>query len=162
MRLSLRLRKLLMSLATCACFAAAVGIIAWGLNAPDIAHLPIDVSGLEVETAVEEVERGPTKEDFAELCGRPLRRALYDPPPPAPEVKLLPPIQIELLGTIIEAQNSIAMVKSAQGNTEYKRVGDAIGPQESPAQLVEIRGDSIILERAGDRLTFQVRGREMH
>jgi hypothetical protein len=98
----------------------------------------------------------PIKEDFAQLCDRPLRRPLYDPPPPKPEVRQLPPLQVELLGTILEGENSMAILRSEQGQVEYRRKGDSVGPADSPAKLVEIQGDAVLLDRAEERITLKV------
>jgi Tfp pilus assembly protein PilP len=85
---------------------------------------------------------------------------LYDPPPPKPEVKQLPPLSVELLGTILEGDNSIAMVRSEQGQVEYRRKGDFVGPVDSPALVVEIQSDAIVLDRAEERVTLKVLGSE--
>jgi hypothetical protein len=75
-------------------------------------------------------------------------------------VKQLPPLGIELLGTILEGDNSIAIVRSEQGQVEYRRKGDSVGPVDSPALLVEIQSDAVLLERAAERVTLKVQGSE--
>lgn len=164
MRLTLRAQKLAYVATTCACLVATIVVVAWGLRLPELSSaVSRNVIG-DTSTKAEQVPdatNAPSREDFAQLLDPPLRRVLYDPPPPQPEVKQLPPLQIELLGTIVEPANSMAMVRMAHGGVEYKRVGDAIGPADSPGNLVEIHGDSIIVERDSQRVTFRVRGTEL-
>jgi hypothetical protein len=164
-RVSLRLQKLSFSMAIAGCLTTSIAVVVWAVRAP----LPSDAtdnrsSGMPSSATAAEVELtvGPSREDFAQLCNQPLRRVLYDPPPPKPEVRELPPLDIELLGTILEGENSMAMVRSQQGQVEYKRTGDSLGPTEAPANILEITGDAIVLERSGERVTLKVRGSELH
>jgi hypothetical protein len=164
MRLTLRIQKLAYIAATLACLMATVAVVAWGLHMPELpssaSRSVMGDTSTQAEPATDLIKE-PSREDFAQLLGRPLRRMLYDPPPPQPEVKQLPALQVELLGTIVEPENSMAMVRNAEGGVEYKRVGDAIGPSDSPGNLIEIHGDSIIVERDSQRITFRVRGTEL-
>jgi len=163
MRLSLRIRKLCFALATGLCLAGAAAILAWGTKPLAPLATAAAQSATHVATSRELAathDREPTRDDFASLWDRPLRRALYDPPPPPPVVRELPPLGVELLGTIIEPDNSMALVRSEQGSVEYKRVGDIVGPVDSPASVVEIGAESIIVERAEERITLGVRGSE--
>jgi hypothetical protein len=59
------------------------------------------------------------------------------------------------MGTIVEPGNSMAIVTVARGQTEYKRLGDKLGPEESPAELVEILEDAIVVEREGEKTTLR-------
>jgi hypothetical protein len=163
-RVSLRLQKLSFSMAIAACLATSTAVTTWAVRAP----LPSDAtdnrsSGTLSSVMAAEVQStpGPSREHFAQLCNQPLRRVLYDPPPPRPEVRELPPLGIELLGTMLEGENSMAMVRTQQGQVEYKRSGDSIGPTDAPASILEITGDAIVLERSGERVTLIVRGSEL-
>ena len=159
MRLSLRTQKLGISIATVGCAVAAVLVVAWG------AVSPADCDRTETKAAAEQpsakdvvpnADNEPSKESFAQLCEVQLRRPLYDPPPPAPEVRQLPPLQVQLLGTIIEGENSMAILRSEQGKVDYRKQGDAIGPVDSPATVVEIQVDAVVLNRAEERITLRV------
>lgn len=160
MRVSVRIQKLYYSLATCGCLAGAGTVIAWGARPASITPaVPTNAAPRAATTRVPSAsgERAPTREDFAQLWDRPLRRALYDPPPPKAVVRELPPLNVELLGTIIEAENSMAIVRTEQGRVEYKRVGESIGPTDSPASVVEIGPEEIVVERSAERISLHVR-----
>jgi hypothetical protein len=159
MRLSLRTQKVGLSIATVGCAAAAVLVVGWGIRLPAVGERTETKTAAEQPNANEAVANAhnePSKESFAQLCAVQLRRPLYDPPPPAPEVRQLPPLQVQLLGTIIEGENSMAILRSEQGKVEYRKQGDAIGPVDSPATVVEIQGDAVVLNRAEERITLRV------
>lgn len=163
MRFSLRSLKLTVSAATGASLLAAVGVVAWGLQSPAVSprgNHASDARHESVANSAEEQLPELTRDGFAQLCEQPLRRPLYDPPPPKPVVRQLPPLRVELLGTILEGDNSIAIIRSEQGKVEYRRIGDSVGPVDGLAQLVEIQGDAVLLERAEERITLQVQGSE--
>jgi len=154
----LQTQKLALSAATGGCLLAAAGVVAWGLQSPALSPLgnyAVSTRTTPVDDAIEQ-QPAPTREEFAQLCERPLRRPLYDPPPPKPVVKQLPPLRVELLGTIIDGDNSMAIIRSEQGKVEYRRNGESVGPVDSPARLVEIQSDSVLLERADERVTLKV------
>lgn len=159
MRLSLRTQKLGLSIAAVCCLAAAALVVVWGTHSPAIGNLIGAKSSTKLPSAsasATEINSGPSKEDFVQLCEIQLRRPLYDPPPPAPEVRQLPPLQVELLGTILEGENSMAILRSEPGKVEYRRQGDATGPVDSPATVVEIQGDAVVLNRGEERITLRV------
>ena len=100
-------------------------------------------------------------QDFAQLWDRALRRPLYDQPPPKPEVRQLPPLRVEVLGTVLEDANSMAFVRGEKGNMETKRIGDTVGPAESPGKLVQITADAVVVEREQERITLKINSRDM-
>ena len=56
------------------------------------------------------------------------------PPPPKPvERKVLPPIRARLLATMIEAENSTAVLRLATGEVVFRKVGQPLGNGESNA-----------------------------
>jgi hypothetical protein len=151
-------------MATCCALAATIALITRVVHVPEpviaISRNHIHTTEPENDSTTDQ-QRQPSREEFSEYLDRPLRQAFYDPPPPTPEVKQLPPLQVELLGTIIEPENSMAIVRTDQGSVQYKRVGDCVGPADSPASVLEIQADAIVLERATERLTLKVRGGEV-
>ena len=163
MRISLRNRKACYVVATTLCAFGAVGMIVWAAQPLDIfptmpANHPHVTPG---SIAPPDNKSEPSHEAIIKLCDRPLRRPLYDPPPPKPEVRQLPPLSLELLGTIIEDANSMVIVRSDQGSVQYKRIGDAVGPPDSPANIVEINSNSMVVERAKERITLKVKSKEL-
>lgn len=159
MRFSLRVKKSAYTVAAAALLAAAALVVVWGVQPFAAAWEQSTAKQSQPQptsTTAIEVPQGPSRDDFAPLWDRPLRRALYDPPPPKPVVQQLPPLRVELLGTILEEANSMAIVRSEQGRVEYKRRGDSVGPADSPAELVEIQADAIVLVREDERVTLKV------
>jgi hypothetical protein len=61
---------------------------------------------------------------------------------------------------MLEGEYSMAMVRSQQGQVEYRRQGDSIGPVDSPAKIIEIQANAVLLERSDERITLQVLGTE--
>jgi hypothetical protein len=163
MRLTIRAQKTCYMSVTCLCIAGALSIVIWATRPLDVtSSRTLDpTAAIQALGTLSRETRGPARADFAKLCERPLRRALYDPQPPKLEVRQLPPLRLELLGTIIEESNSMAIVRSEQGSTQYKRIGDAIGPADSPANVVEITANSIIMERGKERITLKVQSKEL-
>lgn len=161
MRFSLRIQKALIGAATCVCLAAAVVVVIWAARVPTpvvrVAQ-PSSAGSSHMTTPATELQP-PSRDQFARLCDVPLRRPLYDPPPPKPEVRRPPPFVVELLGTIIEPDNSLAIIRTERG-VEYKRAGDQIGPPESPGRIVEIHANAVTVERSEERITVAVRAQE--
>lgn len=159
MRLSIRAQRMMIYTASASCLLLTGAIVAWAMHST---RLPAKVHGSNGEVSQTVAQGGSAtelrKEDFNLLCEIQLRRPLYDPPPPTPEVRQLPPLGIQLLGTILEGDNSIAMIRSEQGKTEYRRRGESVGPVDSAATIVEIQGDAIVLDRQSERLTLRVMG----
>jgi hypothetical protein len=136
-------------------------IASWAVNGePVCTDPPITTTTKETKHASPDRPAEAKLDEFAQLWNRPLRRALYDPPPPKPEVKQLPPLQIELAGTIIEPANSMAIIRSQQGRTEYKRVGDTVGPPDGLGKIVEIGANEVVVERGQERITLGVQTKE--
>src|SRR5262245_61000951 len=132
MRLSVRTQQTVLNGAAAACLLAVPAVLVWGLMVP--ARLISDVAtASSPETShtsnVSSTLRPnvPSPQDDA-LWTKRLRRPLFDPPPPVVQKKELPPLRVALLGTIIEPGNSMAIVAGPDGNMEYKRLGDRVGP----------------------------------
>jgi type II secretory pathway component PulC len=101
----------------------------------------------------------PTLQQFATVWHKPLRRPLFDPPPAAAAsaaVAVQAPLNIKLLGTAIEAEESLAIFAIPPGTVEVKRVGEAIGEGAARVQVREIQGQRVILERHGRPVTLEM------
>ena len=159
--MKLRAQKRCLVLATGLCLLAVPVVLAWGLRPPEPAASP-GQHGATSATAVRPgadmdslTMRIATDED-ASVWNKRLRRPLYDPPPPKPVKRTPPPLRVALMGTIVEPGNSMAIVSTRGGAVEYKRVGDSVGPEANPAELVEILGDAIVVRRDDETLTLRV------
>jgi hypothetical protein len=163
MRLSLRFQKLSYAGATCLCLAVSIAVVVWAGTTTYVARSTAVGQGPVAGSAAARPDgiRELTCQDFAKLYQRPLRRPLYDPPPPKPVVQQPPALRVELLGTILEEANSMAIVRSEKGDVQYKGVGDAVGPAGATANIVEIGSNSIIVEREKQRITLNVQSKDL-
>jgi hypothetical protein len=148
-------------MATCCSVAGTGFIMTWAFTNQPVQTHPAIKSDTEPQSDSATQQPEDAKLDyFVQFWDRPLRRALYDPPPPQPTIKQLPPLRVELAGTIIEPPNSMAIVRTEQGRTEYKRLGDLVGPADGPAKVIEIGANEIVVERASERITLGVQNKE--
>jgi len=93
--------------------------------------------------------------------GRAMRRPLFDPPPPAPMVvaKTPPqPIRARLLATLIEAENSMAMLKLASGQVVFRKVGESLGVDEPSVEIWKIETGAISVHRGKEEIRLSVEG----
>jgi hypothetical protein len=91
---------------------------------------------------------------------RPLRRPLFDPPPPVRVVaKPVPkPLGVKLLATVIEDENSTAMLKLASGQVVFRKVGESLAPDDPNAAIDKIETGSISIHRGEEKLRVSVEG----
>lgn len=90
-----------------------------------------------------------------------LRRPLFDPPPPAPIVAVKPspqPVRAKLLATLIESENSTAMLKLADGQVVFRKLGESLGPEESSAEICKIETGAISVRRGKEEIRLSVDG----
>src|ERR1700733_9479358 len=93
--------------------------------------------------------------------GRPLRRPLFDPPPPPPIVVVHappPPLRAKLLATVIESENSTAMLRLASGQVVFRKVGESLGADEAGAEVSKIETGAIFVRRGEEELRLSVEG----
>jgi len=88
-------------------------------------------------------------EDLAPLLDQPLRAPLYDPPPPPPPVKEAPPplrLTFKLVGTIVEGDQSRALLSNAEGDIEIRGVGETITLQPGGIVVEQISTEQVLLK----------------
>lgn len=70
----------------------------------------------------------PDRAAFEPLLSLPLRGPLYDPVAvvEAPKPKVIPPLRIALLGTIIEPDQALAVIRDSAGKTQFLAVGQSL------------------------------------
>ena len=106
----------------------------------------------------------PASEDHANPLSRRLlgelaavapRRPLYDPPPPPPPreevVQRSPtkPMTVKLIGTIIEAGNSMAVFTAQNGQIEVRKVGENVEDVGGDVRVTAIKPYKVTVEYAG-------------
>jgi hypothetical protein len=91
---------------------------------------------------------------------RPLRRPLFDPPPVVAVVVKPPPqpLLVKLLATVVEPENSTAMLKHANGQVVFCKVGDSLGADEAGTEILKIETGSISVRRGQEQLRLTVEG----
>ena len=111
--------------------------------------------------------RGAANGDEIDLA-RSLRGPLYDPPPPpiaAPQVRptprpkptpTLPPLNLTLVGTIIDSEQSLAIIADAAGNFDVKGVGDSLELTPAGVRIGQIESEVITLEYQGRESTIRL------
>lgn len=158
--MTLRRKRFLLRTLASAVAVAAVGIGAdvWRSGAHQVT--PTDVTATSAtRTAITPQEvRQPLAADES-LWKRLLRRPIFDPPPPPPPVVVkqeLPPIRAKLLGTILEPGNSQAMISLPSGSVEFRTVGQALGPDDGEATIVEIAAATVKVKRGEELTTLSV------
>jgi hypothetical protein len=92
--------------------------------------------------------------------GRPLRRPLFDPPPVVAVVVKPPPqpLRVKLLATVVEPENSTAMLKHANGQVVFRKVGETLGADENGTEILKIETGAISVRRGQEQLRLTVEG----
>ena len=147
--MKLHTRKRLLNTLSVGCLAAGVVAIAAALTAPALT-LDDSASVSNSQSQSQTAAAGTASVDVKlPSWNRLLRRPLYDPPPvPKKVVKKKPrPITVRLMGTILEAENSQAFVKMANGSVELRRVGDQVTSDPRDGQVAQIMASEIVIER---------------
>jgi len=88
----------------------------------------------------------PPLEAFRPIWEIDLRRPLVDPPPPQkppPPAPRLPPLRLQLVGTVQESGHSMALLANPQGVIEVKRVGELLGEGRAAAEVVAIQAEQV-------------------
>lgn len=176
--MTLKTIKRMLTTASLFVLTAAAGILVWGLRQTsgiDAVETPTPSSVatgkiLPRNTGVKNKIMSSSRSieplspnNFASLWERPLRRPLFDPPPPPPKVaekKVLPPIRAHLLATMIEAENSMAVLRLASGEVVFRKVGQPLGTDEPHAKIARIAAGSVSVSRDGDETRLLVDGQK--
>lgn len=158
--LRLRTRKrLLNTLAISSLLLAAVVLwqgAVFEVPSPEIAEPVSPTFGLE-DTA------GDTSQVVVDTSDprwrRLLQRPLYDPPPPPKKIvkKIVRPITVQLMGTILEPENSQAFVKLSSGSVKLRRVGDQLTDDPLDGEVLKITANEIVIKREDGEFTVGVK-----
>jgi len=113
---------------------------------------PLDAGPVCAEPSPERVaprpERAPVLplEAYAAVYERDLQRPLYDPSPvPAPAAKPPPAPDLRLVGTVIEPDNTFALLRTRRGEVKWARIGEAL----EGAEVVEIESEAVTVRFKG-------------
>ena len=142
--------------------AAAGGVAAWTFSDIDETNATASDGGVN-QSAVATIEPPSTDLPADRVAAQSLRGPLYDPPPPAPprpqppprvappKVQAAPKLDVTLVGTISEPDQSMAIIADATGNFDIKGVGEPL--ELTPQGMVVETIDS-------EQVTLKYQGRE--
>ena len=149
------------------CLLGAAGAVYWSAAGIAATDLTSSRSSGDGSVAVDDQQNSETTPGDAELT-RSLRGPLYDPPPPDPpkppvarEPAPKPParkpkLELTLVGTIIDSDQSLAIVSDATGKFDIKGVGDSLELTPEGVQIQEIASEQVKLEYQGNESTLRL------
>ncbi|WP_442483030.1 hypothetical protein [Aeoliella sp. SH292] len=157
--MKLRTKRWSLRLVTLAILTGTGLIVALGLSdsGTDRERMSVDLSSSAKAGKPE--PSSDTQLDFSPVWEKRLQQVLFDPPPPPPIVEVKPPpppLQEKLLGTMIDDDNSQAIIQDAQQNVHFRRVGQSISPGSADALIEKILPSSIEVRRGDDLTTLQM------
>lgn len=150
--------------------AAAAGsalVIAWAFAPiapidPALATLPPQTSG----DAAGAEEQADGRQLIDPSAARRLRRPLVDPPPPrvakpAPREKPKPrepkpKLALTLVGTIIEADQRLAIVSDESGNFDIKGPGESLQLEPAGVRVETVDAERVTLQYRGSRSEIEL------
>ena len=164
--MTLRRQKLALWLLGIGLVLGGVLVVAWGFRGKCSVVLS------QSSTGSARAAKAPTTNPQAPLSlkefephwNKPLRRPIFDPPPvviPPPKKEVPPPLNVRLVGTIIEPGETVAMLANARNSLEFKKVGDSWGAGKLLATITAIENSRVTIQYAGETivLTMQDGGR---
>lgn len=155
---------------TAAMIAGACGGGYWAVSEIDVKASPSS-AGPVVQMAPVPMDSDNQQASNMSIAMRSLRGPLYDPPPiasrpqtppprpPAPPQPRTPPVarlDVQLVGTIIDADRSVAIVSDASGKLDVKSRGETL--ELSPAGIIidAIDSQAVTLTYQGRQSTIQL------
>lgn len=149
------------------CLLGATGAVYWSTS--EIAPVAVAVDRRATGPAATGGESAPAPTAGVDaVLLRSLRAPLYDPPPAPPKAptnvrpvkrpKPTPPprLNLTLVGTIIDPDQSLAIVADADGNFDVKGVGDSLELQPAGVQIGHIEAEVITLQYQGKEETIRL------
>ncbi len=181
--MNLTTKRRLIQGAAGAFLVAALGSVVWSLKAVDATTADNGMSTSVANQRVSNLSNSrasstqpPTnasKNGLAADFGLPLQRPLVDPPkvvrkpaspqtppvavikpPPKPAAK--PRLNWTLVGTIIAADQSVAILTDADGKTDVRGVGEEVDLEPAGVRVQSIEGDQVTLDVQGNRQSIQL------
>jgi len=91
---------------------------------------------------------------------RVLRQPLYDPPPPPPQEVIVEhrPITVQLVGTVMEGENSQAFVRQQSGKVDIKKLGEQVTAEAADGVIASITASEIVIRREDGEHRVAVEG----
>lgn len=157
------------------CLSAIAGVLAvgtvaaigWSVRPLDPTNPRAD-SGSDTPIQVAPASDTESAPFDAALASQSLRGPLYDPPPPPvapikqPRPKPTPPpagppkLDLKLVGTIIQTNQSVAILSDSSGQFDVKGIGESLELTPQGVTLQEIEPEQVTLQYQGRRSTLQL------
>ena len=164
--LSLRQKQIaLYALATAAVAGAAIApLLAWQSEYDRFTRVADDPATSRPAVNTPQAQTNPqpsnglAKDQIKPVTDRHWRRRLFEPEPepePEPKEPEPPPLRVKLVGTIVEPNRTKAVLRTNDGRTLFKKVGQAIEGQPKPATLVGIEPELVKVKYAGEVVTLK-------
>lgn len=145
-------------------FSAA--IVVWSVSAIDVST-PQYSSTNPVQAVTPETSESPEPTIPTSLTKRSLRGPLYDPeptppsppkprPPTVPRSSEKPKFNLSLVGTIIESNNSLAIIADPDGQFDVKAVGETLELAPAGIVITSIQAEQVTLTHQGKTTTLKL------
>ncbi len=160
--MNVRQRKRLIALAAALVGLAAAGVLVAGFlvpvtvpvhevapasDGPDVAPNP---NGDQAPARDGSLPALPALPTLQRLCGRNLRRPLYDPPPVARAAAPKPAMTVQFIGTVIEPGQSVAMFRKSDGSIAWCAPGESVEDAGSEVRVTSVEYDKVTVQFAGE------------
>ena len=161
-------QRRLLHFTTAGLLAVAGGVVAWSLSNID-QEFAAERSNRSTRPSVIDSTTSPVDASNEQITGKSLRGPLYDPPPPPPPRPEPPPKRVEtpkppsiprldvtLVGTIIEADKSLAIIEDASGEFDIKGIGEPLELTPQGIVVEQIDSEQVILNYQGQKSTVML------
>lgn len=158
-----------LNVAAAGLFAGAAGIIVWSLADIESDRAVNAVAPADKPTRIPDGSGHIDPSNDSAVANRPLRQALYDPPPkpaqpappPAPRVvrpptPVEPKLEVTLVGTIIEPERRLAIVADAMGGFDVKGIGEALELTPAGMTIEQIESEHITVRYQGQQAKVEL------
>ena len=164
--MELQLQRRYLTLATTGLLLFSAAIVLWSVSAIDESS-PQSSNLQRGQVAKPKVTQDPDVTIPAALTKQQLRAPLYDPePPPVSPTKPKPPavdipktgprLDWSLIGTIIETNNSLAIIADANGGFDVKGVGETLELAPDGIVITSIQAEQVVLNHQGKTTTLSL------
>jgi hypothetical protein len=150
-------RKRVLLLLNTALASALAAAIALAVLPPRLEGRAAGEGGATEPQAARPPAAAPPLEQYLSVCGRDLRKPLFDEPgPPLPPAEPKPKPRLRLTGTAVEPGFTYAVFSTGSGQTKLVRIGQSV----DGAEVVAIEVDSATVRFDGQliRLTAEKKG----
>lgn len=141
----------------------AAGAIGWSFSGIDDSSPTPQQSAPQITPQTTDLDSGNEASDA--MLQIALRRPLTDPPPPKPRVvkprvipapPMPPALKLTLVGTIIDSDNSLAIIADSAGEFDVKGVGESLELTPKGVSVTSIESEQVEVQYQGKKSTFKL------